>query len=203
MNSLKVYAIDGIVPVVDPSAYVHPSAVLIGDVIVGPGCYVGPCASLRGDFGRLILERGANLQDTCVMHGFPGTDTVVEEDGHIGHGAVLHGCRIGRNALVGMNAVIMDNAVIGEEAIVAASAFVKAGMEIPPRMLVAGMPAKVVRALTDEEIRWKGEGTATYQDLTRRCLATMVETAPLTAVEPDRPRIHIPDVVPLVALRQK
>lgn len=203
MNSLKVYAIDGIVPVVDPSAYVHPSAVLIGDVIVGPGCYVGPCASLRGDFGRLILERGANLQDTCVMHGFPGTDTVVEEDGHIGHGAVLHGCRVGRNALVGMNAVIMDNAVIGEEAIVAASAFVKAGMEIPPRMLVAGMPAKLVRALTDEEIRWKGEGTATYQDLTRRCLATLVETAPLTAVEPDRPRIHIPDVVPLVALRQK
>ncbi|MBS0348242.1 MAG: phenylacetic acid degradation protein PaaY [Proteobacteria bacterium] len=203
MNSLKVYAIDGIVPVVDPSAYVHPSAVLIGDVIVGPGCYVGPCASLRGDFGRLILERGANLQDTCVMHGFPGTDTVVEQDGHIGHGAVLHGCRVGRNALVGMNAVIMDNASIGEEAIVAASAFVKAGMEIPPRMLVAGMPAKVVRALTEEEIRWKGEGTATYQDLTRRCLATMVETAPLTAVEPDRPRIHIPDVVPLVALRQK
>lgn len=131
MTHLKVYAIDGIVPVVDPSAYVHPSAVLIGDVIVGPGCYVGPCASLRGDFGRLILERGSNLQDTCVMHGFPGTDTVVEEDGHVGHGAVLHGCRVGRNALIGMNAVIMDNAVIGESSIVAASAFVKAGAEIP------------------------------------------------------------------------
>jgi len=203
MTSLKVYAIDGIVPVVDPTAYVHPSAVLIGDVIVGPGCYVGPCASLRGDFGRLILEKGANLQDTCVMHGFPGTDTVVEEDGHIGHGAVLHGCRVGRNALVGMNAVIMDNAVIGEASIVAASAFVKAGMEIPPGMLVAGMPAKVVRPLSDEEIRWKGEGTATYQDLTRRCLATMVETTPLTEIEPDRPRIHMPDVVPLVALRKK
>lgn len=203
MTSLKVYAIDGIVPVVDPTAYVHPSAVLIGDVIVGPGCYVGPCASLRGDFGRLILEKGANLQDTCVMHGFPGTDTVVEEDGHIGHGAVLHGCRVGRNALVGMNAVIMDNAVIGEASIVAASAFVKAGMEIPPGVLVAGMPAKVVRPLSEEEIRWKGEGTATYQDLTRRCLATMVETTPLTEIEPDRPRIHMPDVVPLVALRKK
>ncbi|WP_347250210.1 phenylacetic acid degradation protein PaaY [Zoogloea sp.] len=200
---LRVYAIDGIVPVVHPSAHVHPSAVLIGDVIVGPDCYVGPCASLRGDFGRLILERGANLQDTCVMHGFPGTDTVVEEDGHIGHGAVLHGCRIRRNALVGMNAVIMDNAVIGESSIVAASAFVKAGMEIPPRMLVAGMPAKVIRELSDEEIRWKGEGTATYQDLTRRCLATLVETDPLSEVEPDRKRIHMPDVVPLVALRKK
>ena len=200
---LKVYAIDGIVPVVDPTAYVHPSAILIGDVIIGPGCYVGPCASLRGDFGRLILERGANVQDTCVMHGFPGTDTVVEEDGHIGHGAVLHGCRIKRNALVGMNAVIMDNVVIGEEAIIAASAFVKAGVEIPPRVLVAGVPAKVIRPLSEDEIRWKGQGTATYHDLTRRCLATLHETVPLTAVEPDRKRIEMPDVVPLVATRNR
>ena len=183
MPALRVYAIDGIVPVVDPTAYVHPSAVLIGDVIVGPGCYVGPCASLRGDFGRLILEAGANLQDTCVMHGFPGTDTVVEENGHIGHGAVLHGCRVGRNALIGMNAVIMDNAVIGEASIVAASAFVKAGQEIPARTLVAGMPAKIIRSLSDEEITWKSDGTRTYQDLTRRCLASMVETDPLTEVE--------------------
>ncbi len=203
MKQLKVYAIDGIVPVVDPTAYVHPSAVLIGDVIVGPDCYVGPCASLRGDFGRLILERGSNLQDTCVMHGFPGTDTVVEEDGHIGHGAVLHGCRVGRNALVGMNTVIMDNAVIGESSIVAAAAFVKAGVEIPPRMLVAGVPAKAIRPLTDEEMRWKSAGTATYQDLTRRSLATMEKTVPLTAVETDRKRIHMPDVVPLVELRRR
>ena len=201
--ALKVYAIDGIVPVVDPTAFVHPSAVLIGDVIVGPDCYVGPCACLRGDFGRLILERGSNLQDTCVMHGFPGTDTVVEEDGHIGHGAVLHGCRVGRNALVGMNTVIMDNAVIGESSIVAAAAFVKAGVEIPPRMLVAGVPAKAIRPLTDEEMRWKSAGTATYQDLTRRSLATMEETVPLTAVETDRKRIHMPDVVPLVELRRR
>ncbi len=202
-SELKVYAIDGIVPVVDPSAYVHPSAVLIGDVIVGPDCYVGPCASLRGDFGRLILERGANLQDTCVMHGFPGTDTVVEEDGHIGHGAVLHGCRVKRNALIGMNAVIMDNVIIGEESIVAAAAFVKAGAEIPPRVLVAGMPAKVIRPLSEEEVGWKSRGTATYQDLTRRCLATMVETTALSAVEPDRKRIHMPDVVPLVEVRKR
>ncbi|MCL2658163.1 MAG: phenylacetic acid degradation protein PaaY [Betaproteobacteria bacterium] len=203
-GNLRVYAIDGIVPVVDPTAFVHPSAVLIGDVIVGPGCYVGPCASLRGDFGRLILEAGANLQDTCVMHGFPGTDTVVEADGHIGHGAVLHGCRIGRNALVGMNAVVMDNAVIGEASIVAASSFVKAGAEIPARVLVAGVPAKIVRELSAEEIRWKTQGTACYQDLTRRCLATLEEVAPLSAVEPDRARIQlqISDMVPLVDLKK-
>jgi len=203
MTRVRVFAIDGIIPVIDPSAYVHPSAVLIGDVIVGPGCYVGPCASLRGDFGRLILERGVNVQDTCVMHGFPGTDTVIEEDGHIGHGAVLHGCRVGRNAMVGMNAVIMDNAVIGEASIVAASAFVKASQEIPPRVLVAGMPARIIRPLSDEEIAWKADGTRTYQELTRRCLATLVETTPLTAIEPDRKRIEMPDVIPLTELKKR
>jgi phenylacetic acid degradation protein len=202
MNRPRVFAIDGIVPVIDPSAYVHPSAVLIGDVIVGAGCYVGPCASLRGDFGRLILEQGVNVQDTCVMHGFPGTDTVIEQDGHIGHGAVLHGCRIGRNALVGMNAVIMDNAVLGESSMVAACAFVKAGMEIPARSLVAGVPARVLRPLSDQELAWKFEGTRTYQDLTRRSLATLVEAEALTAVEPDRKRFDLPGVLPLVELRK-
>ena len=203
MNRPRVFAIDGIVPVIDPSAYVHPAAVLIGDVIVGPGCYVGPCASLRGDFGRLILEEGVNVQDSCVMHGFPGTDTVIEQDGHIGHGAVLHGCRIGRNALVGMNAVIMDNAVIGESSIVAACAFVRAGMEVPARSLVGGVPAKVMRLLSEQEMAWKIDGTLTYQELTRRSLATLVETEALAAVEPDRKRFDMPGVQPLIELRRQ
>jgi phenylacetic acid degradation protein len=197
----KVYAIDGLVPVVDPTAYVHPSAVLIGDVIIGPHCYVGPCASLRGDFGRLILKAGVNVQDTCVMHSFPEHDTVVEENGHIGHGAVLHCCTIGRNALIGMNAVVMDNAVIGESSFVAACSFVKAGMEVPPRSLAAGVPAKVIRALTEQEMAWKVQGTGIYQNLTRRCLATMVETEALSAVEAGRPRIVMPEVVPLVEVK--
>ena len=183
---VKVYEIDGVRPVVHPSAYVHPSAVLIGDVIVGPRCYIGPLASLRGDFGRLILEEGANLQDTCVMHGFPGEDTVVEVDGHIGHGAVLHGCRIKRNAMVGMNAVVMDKAVVGEESIVAAMSFVKAGMVIPPRSMVMGAPAKVMRALTDEDVAWKSFGTRQYHELAVRSLQTMREVEALTEVEPGR-----------------
>ena len=187
---VKVYSIDGVTPVVHPTAFVHPSAILIGDVIIGPHCYVGPAASLRGDFGRLILEQGANLQDTCVMHGFPESDTVVEQDGHIGHGAVLHGCRIGRNALVGMNAVIMDDAVIGADSIVAAMAFVKAGSVIAPRSLVVGAPAKVLRQVTDEEIAWKIVGTRQYQELAVRSLQTMRETVALTEVEADRPRVN-------------
>jgi phenylacetic acid degradation protein len=199
----QIYAIDGIVPVIDPSAFVHPAATLIGDVIVGPRCYVGPAASLRGDFGRLELRAGANLQDTCVMHGFPNTDTIVEEDGHIGHGAVLHGCRIGRNALVGMNAVIMDGAEIGAETIIAAMTFVRANTKIPPRSLVAGIPAKILREVTADEIAWKSEGTATYQALAVRSLGTMQAVEPLAAVEPDRRRLELPGFEPLYAAREK
>jgi phenylacetic acid degradation protein len=201
--ALRVWSINGVTPVVDPTAFVHPSAVLIGDVLVGAGCYVGPSACLRGDFGRLELRRGANVQDCCVLHGFPGTDTIVEEDGHIGHGAILHGCVVGRNALVGMNAVVNDNAVIGESAIVAAMAFVKAGMVVPGRTLVAGIPARVVRELTDEEMAWKVEGTESYQELTRRSLATMVETDPLAAPETDRRRIELPELLPLSVIKAK
>ena len=115
--TLTVWEIDGAIPVVDPTAYVHPTAVLIGDVIIGPGCYVGPTACLRGDFGRLEMHAGSNVQDGCILHAFPGNGTVIEENGHIGHGAILHGCTVKRNALVGMNAVINDNAVIGESAL--------------------------------------------------------------------------------------
>jgi len=203
MTALTVYSINGVTPVVDPSSFVHGSAVLIGDVIVGPDCYVGPAASLRGDFGRIELRAGSNVQDSCVMHGFPGTDTVVEDNGHIGHGAILHGCVIKANALVGMNAVINDNAVIGESAIVAAMAFVKAGMIVPPRTLVAGVPARIVRELTDQELAWKVEGTGSYQELTRRSLATMRETDALTSVEPGRRRIELPELLPLSAVKAR
>ena len=203
MVTVKVWAINGVTPVIDPTAFVHPSAVLIGDVIIGAGCYVGPLASLRGDFGRLEVRAGANIQDSCVMHGFPGTDTIVEENGHIGHGAILHGCVVQRNALVGMNAVVNDNAVVGDSAIVAAMAFVKAGMVVPPRTLVAGVPAKIMRELSEQELAWKIEGTQSYQELTRRSLATMVETTPLVAVEPGRKRIEVAELLPLSTLKAR
>ncbi|MYN13401.1 phenylacetic acid degradation protein PaaY [Pusillimonas sp. TS35] len=186
---ITVYAINGVIPVVDPSAFVHPTAVLIGDVIIGPGVYVGPAACLRGDFGRIVMNAGSNVQDCCVIHGVSENDTIIEEDGHIGHGAVLHGCRIGRNAMVGMNAVVMDQADVGEESIVGAMAFVKAGMVIPARSLVMGAPAKVVRQLDDAAVARKSMGTQQYKDLAVRSLATMQATAPLPAPESGRPHI--------------
>ena len=194
---MPCYSIDGMIPVVHPGAFVDPSAELIGDGWVGDGVYVGPFASLRGDFGRLVLEAGSNLQDHCTMHGFPGSDTVVEEDGHIGHGAVLHGCRIRRNALVGMNAVVMDGAVVGEDAIVAAMCFVRAGFEVPARHLIAGVPGRVVRELTATELSWKVDGTLTYQRLVQRCKATLRPVEPLASDDPARARLQTEALAPL------
>ena len=199
----KVYAIDGIVPVVHPSAFVHPSAVLIGDVIVGARAYIGPAACLRGDFGRIVVEEGANIQDTCMLHGFPGKDTVVGAESTIGHGAVLHGCVVRRGALVGMNAVVNDNAEVGEDAVVAALAFVKAEARIPARALAAGIPARVLRSLTDEELRWKDENMRLYQQLAERSKRTMQEVEALTEPEAGRKRIDIPGSIPLSEMKKR
>ena len=199
----QIYSYDGVAPVIDPSAFVHPSAVVIGDVIIGPGVYVAPCASLRGDLGRIVIGGGANIQDCAVVHGFPRVDTTIEEDGHIGHGAIVHACTLRRNVLVGMNAVVMDLAVVGESSIIAASAFVAAKTEIPPRSLAVGVPARVVRTLTDEELAWKREATATYHRLCADSRHLMVPCIPLNAPEADRRRCREPDVVPLSDFKRR
>jgi phenylacetic acid degradation protein len=194
---MAVYALDGLVPVVDPSAFVHPQASLIGDVILGPRCYVGPGASLRGDFGRIILAAGVNVQDCCILHSFPARDTLLEPDAHIGHGAVLHGCTVRRGALIGIGAIVMDDVVVEEEAFVGAASFVRAGFIVPRRTLVTGVPARIVRELKPEELAWKATGTREYQELTVRCLASLRECQPLSAPEPNRPRLAVSETVPL------
>lgn len=200
---MPCYRFEGLTPVIHPTAYVHPTAVLIGDVIVGPGVYVAPLASLRGDYGRLILEEGANLQDHCMMHGYCEMDTIVRAHGHIGHGAILHGCVVGRNALVGMNSVIMDGAVIGEDSIVAAMSFVRAGFQGEPRQLLMGSPARVKRAVTDEELHWKGLNTQEYQALARRCQTGLQPCEPLAEPEANRPRLQgVTQVQPSAAQTQ-
>jgi phenylacetic acid degradation protein len=190
---VPTYEFEGVRPVIDPTAFVHPTASIIGDVIIGPGCLVAPGASLRGDIGRIVMKRGSNVQDNCTVHTFPGKDCIIEDDGHVGHGAVLHGCTVGRNCLVGMNAVIMDDAVLGEDSFVAAMAFVPAGTEVAAATLVGGVPAKVIRPLTDDEIGWKTRGTLVYQRLAQRYRETFGEVAAHTAEEPDRARV--PDIM--------
>lgn len=185
----KIYSIEGIIPVVDPTSFVHPDAVIIGDVIIGSGCYIGPCACLRGDISRIIIGDGVNIQDGCVVHSFPEVDVIVEENCHVGHGAILHGCIIRKNALIGMNSVVMDRADIGENCFVAAMSFVKSGMLVSANMLIGGVPAKIIRPLNDEEIHWKSKGTSLYHRLATHSMLSMQEAVPLKSVELNRSRV--------------
>lgn len=164
-----IYQFGDFIPVVDPTAFVHPLAAVTGHVVIGKHVYVGPGAAIRGDWGGIILEDGCNVQENCTVHMFPGITVRLREGAHIGHGAVIHGAEIGRNSLIGMNAVIMDEVVIGEECIIGALTFIKAGARIPRRSLVAGNPGRIVREVTDEMIQWKTEGTRLYQELPELC----------------------------------
>lgn len=185
---MPVYAFEGLVPVVHPTAYLHPTAVLIGDVIIGPRCYIAPGASLRGDFGRVLIEGDASIQDGCTLHTGSDSDCIVRRGATIGHGAILHGCTIGVNTLVGMHAVVLDGAVVGEDCLIAALSLVRNGVVIADRQLVAGNPAKPVRALVDDAIVWRNDGDGEYQRLADRARAAMVECQPLAEVEPGRRR---------------
>jgi phenylacetic acid degradation protein len=183
------YEIDGVIPVVAAGAFVHPSAVLIGDVVVETDCYIGPTASIRGDFGPIVIGAGSNVQDGCVLHSFPDRELVLEKESHIGHGAVLHGCVIASGAMVGMNAVVMDGARVGERALVGAASLVRAQMTIPAEHLAVGNPVTVTRPLDQQTLRWKANGVKVYRELAKRSLATMRETAPLAEIPIDRPRL--------------
>jgi len=185
---MPVYAIEDLVPVIHPSSFVHPSAEIIGDVIIEDNCYIGPGASLRGDFGRIHVKSNSNVQDNCVLHSFPKKDCILEPFSHIGHGSVLHGCHIGENVLIGMKAVVMDDAVIGKNSIVAACAFVKAKFHCEPQQMVIGTPAKLLRPLSDDEVKWKSAGTQEYVNLAKRCNESLREVEALTQIQPNRPR---------------
>lgn len=182
---MPCYSFEGIVPVVDPTTYLHPTAVLIGDVTIGPRCYIGPHASLRGDFGRITIEGQSSIQDSCTLHTGAGSDCIVRRGATIGHGAILHGCTVGVHALIGMHSVVLDGAEIGEESLVAALSLVKNDAIMPPRHLIAGNPAKAVKALAPEAIVWKNDA---YQRLADRSLVALVECQPLRTPEPDRRR---------------
>lgn len=187
---MAIYAFEGVQPVVHPSAYVHPEATLIGDVIVGPGVYIAPQASLRGDYGRLIIAAGANVQDACIMHGYAEVDTVVGENSSIGHGAILHGCRIGPDSLVGMHVVVMDGAHIGPESIVAAMSFVAAGFVGASRQLLKGIPARPTRSVSEKELHWNQLNAQEYRDLSQRYLHGLQPCQALTEAPPHRPYLQ-------------
>jgi phenylacetic acid degradation protein len=184
-----VFEFEGIRPVVHPSAFIHPNAAVTGRVTIGRDVYIGPGAALRGDWGEIEIHDGCNVQENCTIHMFPGITVVLEAAAHIGHGAIIHGARISTNALIGMNAVIMDNAVVGAGAIVGALSFVPEGMQIPERMIAVGNPARLVKAVSDEMLAWKTQGTALYQALPAQLHATLRPCEPLRERPADRPML--------------
>jgi len=187
VTGANIFAFDGFRPVIHESAFVHPNATVTGNVIIGRDVYVGPGAAIRGDWGGIIIEDGCNVQENCTIHMFPGVTVILEESAHVGHGAIIHGARIGRNSLIGMNAVVMDNATVGAESIVGALCFVPAEMQIPERKVVVGNPARIVKDVSDEMIAWKTEGTRVYQSLPAKLRESFEPCEPLREVEPDRP----------------
>jgi carbonic anhydrase/acetyltransferase-like protein (isoleucine patch superfamily) len=176
---MAIYEFNGIKPVIHPTAFVHPQASVTGHVVIGKDVYIGPGAAIRGDWGAIIIEDGCNVQENCTVHMFPGATVLLKEGAHIGHGAIIHGATIGRNCLIGMNAVLMDDVDLGDESIVGALAFIKGGEKVPPRSLLVGNPAKVIKEVSEEMIAWKTQGTSLYQQLPKQCYDTLKPCEPL------------------------
>jgi phenylacetic acid degradation protein/carnitine operon protein CaiE len=183
-----IYTFNGFTPVIHESSFIHPQAAVTGNVIIGKDCYIGPGAALRGDWGKIIIGDGCNVQENCTIHMFPGITVLLKENAHIGHGAIVHGAVIGENCLVGMNSVIMDHAEIGNECIVGALTFIKEGEKIPARSLVAGNPGKIIRQVSDEMIGWKTKGTRLYQSLPKEMFEQCKIAEPLREIPANQPQ---------------
>jgi phenylacetic acid degradation protein len=183
----NIFQFNGFRPVIHESAFIHPNAVVTGNVIIGKDVYIGPGAALRGDWGQIIIEDGCNVQENCTIHMFPGTTVLLKKSAHIGHGAIIHGATIGENVLIGMNSVIMDDALIGDGSVVGALCFVPAKMEIPARSVVVGNPAKIVKEVSEEMLAWKTKGTKLYQSLPKEMRDYWAPCEPLREIEPNRP----------------
>ena len=182
-----IYSFKEFVPVIDESSFIHPQATVMGNVIIGKNCYIGPGAALRGDWGKIIIEDGCNVQENCTIHMFPGVTVWLKENAHIGHGAIIHGAVIGRNCLVGMNSVIMDNVELGDESIVGALTLIKEGEKIPGRSIVIGNPGKIIKEASDEMIQWKTKGTELYQSLPMDMFEQFKPVEPLRQIPDNQP----------------
>ena len=192
---MAIYEFNGIKPVVQPSSFIHPQAAVTGNVVIGKDVYIGPGAALRGDWGKIVIEDGCNVQENCTLHMFPGLTVLLKEAAHIGHGAIIHGATIGKNCLIGMNAVIMDEVELGDECIVGALSFVKQGEKFLSRSLIAGNPARLIKEVTQEIMEWKTQGTKLYQQLPNQCFETLKPCEPLREQTDQQPFSH-PDYKP-------
>lgn len=185
------YEFNGIRPVAAPSSFIHEQATVTGHVVIGKNVYIGPGCALRGDWGKIVIEDGCNVQEHCTIHMFPGVTVLLKEAAHIGHGAIIHGATIGENCLVGMNAVIMDEVEVGQGSIIGALCFIKRGEKIPPRSIVVGNPYSIIGQVSDDMLRWKTAGTLLYQQLPMQCFQTLKTCDALTEEIDQQPIFQI------------
>ena len=170
---MSFYEFEGKKPFADRNAFVHPEAVLVGDVKIEAGCYIGAGAVLRGDIGSIRVGKGSNVQENCVIHTFPDKATILHPETHIGHGCILHGCEICSYVLVGMGCIIADGVKINSYCLIGAGSFVAFGEEIPPNSVATGSPAKVIKEISSEQLKRMANGRAIYQDLAKRHLKSL------------------------------
>lgn len=172
MNRPNLQPWEGVSPALDPAAWVHDSAVLIGRVKVGADSSVWPNCTLRADDGDIVIGERTSIQDNSCVHLTNGwSNTIVGNDCTVGHNVILHGCQIGNHVLVGMGAIILDNAKIGDFCLIGAGTVITANKEIPARSVVLGNPGKVVREVTDRDIAMIYGGVEVYVAKARAWLA--------------------------------
>ncbi|MCL5266192.1 MAG: gamma carbonic anhydrase family protein [Chloroflexi bacterium] len=175
---MPIYEFEGKRPAIGARSFVHPEAVMIGDVVIGEGCYIAAGAVLRGDWCRIRVGNRCNIQDNCVIHAAPDREAVLGDNCHIGHGAIVHEALLGNHVLVGMGAVVQDGARVGDDAIVGAGCVILVGKEIPPRKVVVGVPGEVVGDVSEERAKASWAGTQLYQALPSRYQKAFREIKP-------------------------
>ena len=151
---MALYALDDLEPTIDPTAWVHPEAVVIGNVTIGPESTIWPTVVLRGDHGTITIGARTSVQDGTVVHCTPTNPTTIGDDCVIGHNAHLEGCTVGRGSLVGSGSVVLNGATIGDYALVAAGALVGPGKSVPSKARAIGVPARITEDATDGEPDW-------------------------------------------------
>jgi len=167
---VPLYEFEGKRPVIPESCFIHPQAVVIGDVVLGEKCYVGAGAVIRGDYGRIVIGDGSNIQENCLIHSEPEAIALLEDNVLIGHGAIVHGpCLIKTNTTVGMMSLVSTDCELGRESLLAAGSILPPGRIIPDRKVALGNPAKAIKDVTEYMVMYNQVGVKLYQDLTIRC----------------------------------
>ena len=170
---MALYEFDGKKPRVPVDSFVHSDAVLTGDIEIGHECLIAPCVSIRADFGPVIIGNRSNVQDNAVIHVFPGSRVVIEDDVTVAHGVLLHDVHLKSRCVIGMGAILLFNVVCEEDVCVSVGSVVPKGMHIPAGKIVAGNPAKITHDVTEDQKLMAKAGIDFYRELCRKYIATM------------------------------